>query len=180
MVLPDSIRIVDVPDAELGERSLFRINRAASQYLAARALGEPGRNSPAATVRFIPHTPEERALWQQRQPKEPPPSRRPRAYTYRRSAVDAYTARRSSAATEQPTPAADVAVQGDAARKRRSGPRSRTESKRSRHSARRSGRSMPEPRRASPKPVKGRRLRSNRLKPDLSNLDQVIARFLGL
>lgn len=173
MDLPDSIRTVDVPDRELGTLSALSITRAATRYLAARAAGNPGRSTHASRVRFIPHTPEEAAAWRDRKPAEPQTQRRPRAYTYRRSAVDAYTARRSSAATEAPLPAVPTADQVSDARKRRAGPRSRPATARIRHSARRSGRPVPESRRASPKPVKGRRSisRSDRLRKDFSNLD---------
>lgn len=112
MDLPDSIRTVDVPDRELGTLSALSITRAATRYLAARAAGNPGRSTHASRVRFIPHTPEEAAAWRDRKPAEPQTQRRPRAYTYRRSAVDAYTARRSSAATEAPLPAVPTADLG--------------------------------------------------------------------
>ena len=182
MVLPESIRTIDVPDAEPGNLAALRIARAASAYLAARAAGAPGRTAPPSAVRFIPHTPEEAAAWRARKPSEPQTQRRPRAYTYRRSVADAYTPRRSSAETKHPIPDAAAADQVSDARKRRAGPRSRPATARIRHSARRSGRPNPESSRASAKPVKGRRTPSRkiRLRPDLTNLDLVIRQYIGL
>lgn len=88
--MSDSIVAVEVPDGLPGHQHLHRLNRRLSAYLADRAAGLPGlRGAEPSQVTVRPLTEEERAARAARLAAARG-TKPERAYTYRRSAVQAY------------------------------------------------------------------------------------------
>jgi hypothetical protein len=192
---PESIALIEVPDRD-HLRGVAHLTARMGEYLAARARGENGRRSTSEAVRFIPHTPEQRAEFLARTHRRPAPEeKRPQAYTYKRSAALAYQPKKAPAAPAAGIPAVSPVVGGNqtasrgsvsgtgpAARKRRAEQRSRPVGSPNRESGPSSPNVTGGPRRTKPKPVKGRRstFRQGPLRPDFQNLGEVILQQLGL
>lgn len=180
-----SIQVAESPDSFYGRSrdwsyTTADINRRLTRYLEQRAQGQPGRRPVESAIRFIPHTPEEQAAWRARKPAAQDGKRRAALVTFD-SAAAAYSGRPRQR-RYSPKPKGAPATIPDDARVAGSGkgvagtvrpaPADRPEAGSQVRASKR--------RRKSPSGAPATRRPRRSAPVDLSNLDRVIARWLGL